>query len=97
MSAYFGYLIRRFYARVLFAAYAFLVFFGVMPKAPPRGPFQSVIEHTALTVANSVGGFIALAVLLALFCAGWAAAAAARGLEPPAQPVPDEPKDGGPL
>jgi hypothetical protein len=97
MSAYFGYLIRHFYFRALLAAYAFFVFFGVMPKAPPRAPFQNTFEYMFLTVSNSLGGFVALAVVLALACAVWAALAAARGLKPPAEPVPDQAADGGPL
>lgn len=94
---YLGYLLRTFYFRVLLTAYAFFVFFGVMPKAPPRSPFQSSLEYMLLTVGNSLGGFAALAVLLALVCAAWSGIAAARGLKAPAEPVPDEATDGGPL
>jgi hypothetical protein len=97
MSAYFGYLIRHYYFRALLAAYAFFVFFGVMPKAPPRSPFQSSFEYMFLTVSNSLGGFAVIAVLLALACVIWAALATARGLKAPADPVPDEASDGGPL
>lgn len=96
-GAYFGYLVRNVYFRALLGAYAFLTFFGVMPKAPTRSPFQSATEYMILTVGNSLAGFAALAVLLALIFAVWAALAAARGLVPPAQPVPDEAADGGPL
>jgi len=97
MSAYFGYLIRRYYFRTLLAAYAFFVFFGVMPKAPPRSPFQGAFEYMFLTVSNSLGGFAALAVLLALVCAIWAGIATLRGLKAPAETVPDEAADGGTL
>ncbi len=97
MSAYFKYLMRTWYFRILLTAYAFFVFFGVMPKAPPRGRFQGVSEHLFLTVGNSLGGFAVLAVVTAAVCAAWAAVANARGLKPPAQPVPDETSDGGPL
>lgn len=97
MSAYLAYLFRQVYFRALLTAYAFFVFFGVMPKAPPRSPFQGSLEYMALTVGNSLGGFAALAVLLALVCVVWAAIAAARGLKAPAEPVPDEASDGGSL
>jgi hypothetical protein len=97
MSAYFKYLMRTWYFRILLTAYAFFVFFGVMPKAPPRGRFQSVGEHLFLTVSNSLGGFVVLAVLTLALCGLWAAIAASRKLKPPAQPVPDETPDGGPL
>jgi hypothetical protein len=97
MSAYFKYLMRTWYFRILLTAYAFFVFFGVMPKAPPRGRFQSATEHLFLTVANSLGGFVALAVLMLAVCATWAAIANAKGLKPPAHSVPDEASDGGPL
>lgn len=96
-GAYFGYLMRNVYFRALLAAYAFLTFLGVMPKAPTRSPFQSATDYTVLMVGNSLAGFAALAALLALIFAVWAALAAARGLVPPAQPVPDEAADGGPL
>lgn len=95
--SYFGYLFRHLYFRVLLTAYAFFVFFGVMPKAPPRSPFQSSFDYMVLTVSNSLGGFIALAVLLALVCAVWSGIAAVRGLKPPAEAVPDEAADGGTL
>ncbi|MCC6915476.1 MAG: hypothetical protein IT566_17395 [Rhodospirillaceae bacterium] len=97
MSAYFKYLMRTRYFRILLTAYAFFVFFGVMPKAPPRGRFQSVTEHLFLTVGNSLGGFVVLGVIAVAVCAAWAAVAKTRGLKPPAQPVPDETSDGGPL
>ncbi len=97
MSAYFKHLMRTWYFRILLTAYAFFVFFGVMPKTPPRGRFQSMTEHLALTVGNSLGGFVVLAALTLAVCALWAAIAASRGLKPPAQPVPDETSDGGPL
>ncbi|MGE4063563.1 MAG: hypothetical protein AB7E79_09360 [Rhodospirillaceae bacterium] len=97
MSAYFGYLIRTFYFRALLAAYAFFVFFGVMPKAPPRSPFQSQFEYMFDTVSRSLAGFAALAVLLAIVCGLWAAIAAVRGLKPPPPSVPDQASDGRPL
>lgn len=97
MSAYFKYLMRTWYFRILLTAYAFFVFFGVMPKAPPRGRFQSIVEHMLLTVGNSLGGFVALAALVLAVCVVWAAIATSRGLKAPAQPVPDETADGGPL
>jgi len=96
-GAYFGYLVRTVYFRALLGTYAFLTFFGVMPKAPTRSPFQSATEYMVLTVGNSLAGFAVLAVLLGLIFAVWAALAAARGLVPPAQPVPDEAANGGPL
>ncbi len=96
-GSYLGYVLRTFYFRALLTAYAFLVFLGVMPKAPPRAPFQSSLDYMALTVGNSLGGFAALAILLALICLAWAGIAAARGLEAPQQTVPDEAADGGPL
>ena len=96
-AAYFGYLIRHFYFRILLAAYAFFVFLGVMPKAPPRSPFQGAFEYMFLTVSNSLGGFVAMAALLVFLCAIWAAVATARGLKAPAESVPDEAADGGPL
>ena len=96
-GAYFGYLVRNIYFRALLAAYAFLTFFGVMPKTPTRGPFQGSFEYLALTIGNSLVGFAALGVLVALACAIWAGISAARGLVPPAQAIPDEVADGGPL
>ena len=89
MSAYFRYLMRTWYFRILLTAYAFFVFFGVMPKAPPRGRFQSVTEHLFLTVSNSLGGFVVLAVLTLVVCAIWAAAANAKGLKVPSDSSSD--------
>lgn len=97
MSAYFKYLLRSWYFRILLTAYAFFVFFGVMPKAPPRGRFQSVTEHLFLTVSNSLGGFVVLSIVMLVVLAAWAAIANARGLKAPAEPVPDETSDGGTL
>lgn len=97
MNAYLKYLMRTWYFRILLTAYAFFVFFGVMPKAPPRGRFQSVTEHLALTVGNSLGGFAVLAVLTLAVCAVWAAIASWRGLKAPHESIPDETADGGPL
>jgi len=96
-GAYLGYLIRRLYFRALIAAYAFFVFFGVMPKAPPRSPYQGSLEYMFLTVSNSLGGFVALAVLLVIAGALWAGVASARGLKPPPPSVPDEAPNSGPL
>ena len=96
-GAYFGYLVRTVYFRALLATYAFLTFLGVMPKAPARSPFQGATEYMVLTVGNSLAGFATLAVLLALVLAIWAGIAAARGLVPPAQSIPDQAADGGPL
>jgi hypothetical protein len=97
MSAYLGYLLRRHYPRALLAAYAFLVFLGVMPKPPPRGPFQSELGYMAETVSRSLAGFATLALVLAVGCALWAVIAALRGSKAPDQPVPDQAQDGGPL
>lgn len=96
-GTYLGYIIRRFYFRALIAAYAFFVFAGVMPKAPPRSPYQGSFDYMILTVGNSLGGLVALALLMALVCVVWSAIAAFRGLKPPTPPVPDEAPDGGPL
>lgn len=96
-GAYLGYMIRHIYFRVLLGAFAFLTFFGVMPKAPTRSPFEGALEYLVHSVGTSLVGFAALAVILALLCAIWAGIAAARGLIPPAQAVPDEAADGGTL
>ena len=93
-AAYLGYLMRHVYFRMLFGAFAFLTFFGVMPKAPTRAPFEGAVAYLAHTVGTSLIGFAALAVILSLVCAIWAGVAAARGLIPPAQPVPDQAADG---
>ena len=87
MSAYFKYLMRTWYFRILLTAYAFFVFFGVMPKAPPRGRFQSMTEHLLLTVGNSLGGFVVLAAVVLAVCGIWAAVAASRGAKAP--PIPE--------
>jgi hypothetical protein len=96
-GAYFGHLMRTVYFRALLAVYAFLTFFGVMPKTPARSPFQGSFEYLALTIGSSLVGFAALGVVVALACAIWSGTAAARGLVPPAHPIPDQAADGGPL
>lgn len=97
MSAYFSYLLRTHYFRLLLTAYAFFVFLGVMPKAPPRAPFQSQFDFMFETVSRSLLGFAVLAALLLLACALWAALAASRGSKAPAPAVPDQTTDRGSL
>lgn len=91
MIAYFRYLMRTWYFRILLTAYAFFVFMGMMPKAPPRGRFQGVGEHLFLTVSNSLGGFVALGVLVLVVFVAWAGIATAAGQRVDPAPVSPDP------
>jgi hypothetical protein len=72
-GAHFTHLAQRHFLRVLFTLYGFLIFLGVMPKAPPRGPFASTFEHLFLSVANPLVGLLALAAVVAAAFTIWSA------------------------